>query len=196
LLKMIHSIRLLFICVSALVIFTLLAMFPSRALAQDICRQAAGQKDMEIRNAYGFQIDYYARLAAAAQAKGFDPSNFPQAEPNGTIVPVNLPWLIQALAYQRDMGLQAVFQAFSECARGFAPYQQVLNVGTFFLTAGMSRVIPRAATHIDASRLLSGTPFGGPTALIPQARDQILNGLGIGGDVAKVIRNPICIFGC
>lgn len=182
------------LCVFFLILPTF--VFTPQVHAQDICRQTAGQMDMQIRNAYGYQIDYYLRLAAAAQAKGFSPENFPQAGPSGVVVAVNIYAVVQNLAYQRDTALQAVFQGFSDCARGFAPYQQILNIGSFFLTGGMSSIIPPAATYIDASRLFSGTPFGGPAAMVPQAREQILNTLGIGGDVAKVIRNPICIFGC
>lgn len=169
---------------------------PRETDAQDVCRQAAFQADMQIRNAYGQQIDYYLRLAAGAQAKGFNPQNFPQAGPDGVVVAVNLHGIVQNLAYQRQTALQAIFQSFSECVRGFAPYQQILNVGMFFMTGGLSSVIPPAATYIDASQLLSGTPFGGSSALVPKARDQILDGLGIGGDAAKILRNPRCIFGC
>ena len=39
----------------------------------------------------------------------------------------------------------------------------------------------------------TGTPFGGPNALIPQARETILARLGIGGDAANIIRNPLQI---
>lgn len=166
------------------------------ASAQDVCRQAAAQQDAQIRVAYGSQIDFWLRIAAALQAKGINPAAFPQAMPDGSVQVLNIPWIIQNLAMQRDTGLRAVFQSFQQCATGFAPYQQIVNTGVFFLTGGMSQVLPPAATHVDASRILTGTPFGGPNALLPKARDQVLNGLGIGGDVAKIIRNPVCIFGC
>lgn len=164
--------------------------------AQDVCRQAAGQQDMQIRVAYGNQIEFWMRIAGALQAKGVNPANFPQAMPDGSVQIINIPALIQMLASQRDTGLGAIFQSFQQCAAGYAPYQQIINTGVFFLTGGMSQVLPPAATHVDASRILSGTPFGGPNAVVPQARTQILNGLGIGGDARKIIENPRCIFGC
>ena len=165
-------------------------------LAQDVCRQAAGQQDYQIRVAYGKQIDFWLRISGALHAKGVDPSNFPQAMPNGSIEIINIPFLIQMLANQRETAIGAIFQGFQQCEAGFQPYQNIINTGVFFLTGGLSQVLPPAATHVDASRILGGTPFGGPNALLPQARSQVLNILGIGGDVRKVIENPRCIFGC
>lgn len=177
--------------------FTLAALFcTGSAFAQDACRQAAGQQDFQIRVSYGNQLDFWMRIAGALQAKGVNPANFPQAMPDGTVQIINIPFLIHMLATQRDTALGAIFQSFQQCAAGFAPYQQIINTGVFFLTGGMSQVLPPAATHVDASQILGGTPFGGPNALIPQARSQVLNGLGIGGDVRKIIENPRCIFGC
>lgn len=163
---------------------------------QSVCRNVAGQQDMNIRITYGNQIDFWLRLAAALRAKGVDPAAFPQAMPDGSIQVINIPWMVQMLAYQRDTALSAVFQSFQQCEAGYAPYQQIINVGVFFVTGGLSQVLPPAASYVDASNIFAGTPFGGPNALVPQARDQILTRLGIGGDVAKIIRNPRCIFGC
>ncbi|SMF13881.1 hypothetical protein [Pseudogulbenkiania subflava] len=166
------------------------------AFAQDACRQAAGQQDFQIRISYGNQIDFWLRIAGALQAKGVNPANFPQAMPDGSVQIINIPFLIQMLATQRDTALGAIFQGFQQCEAGYAPYQQIVNTGVFFLTGGMSQLLPPAAAHVDVSQILGGTPFGGETALVPQARSQVLNGLGIGGDVRKVIENPRCIFGC
>src|SRR5262249_45375773 len=76
---------------------------------------------------------------------------------------------------------------------GFAPYQNILNIGSDFLFFWIKDVVPESARHIDASRILSGTPLGGPNALIPQAREWIFDRLGIRGFAADVIRNPLQI---
>lgn len=178
------------------VLMVMLVVVAAPARAQDVCRDAAAQQDHHIRSVYGAQIDFWIRIADALRAKGVNPAAFPQAMPNGTVEVLNIPWMISTLATQRDSGLGAVFQSFHQCASGYAPYQQIINVGVFYATGGLSQVLPRAATHVDASQILSGKPLGGPNALIPKARDDALNRLGIGGDVAKVIRNPRCIFGC
>lgn len=174
-----------------------LQLAPSASHAQQyVCRNVASQQDTNIRISYANQIDFWLRISAALQMKGVNPAAFPQAQPDGSVIVINIPAIIQQLAYQRDTGLAAVFQSYQQCEAGFAPYQQIINVGVFFVTAGMSQVLPPAATHVDVSNIFHGTPFGGPNALVPKARDDVLNKLGVGGDVAKVIRNPRCIFGC
>lgn len=167
-----------------------------QGFAADICRDAAGRADYDLNNLYGRRIDFLLRVAAGAQAHGIDPTRFPQPVPGGNIEILNLPWLAQQLALQRDNALRQVISDFQACEAGWAPYQQIVNNASFYMTGGLSAVLPPAVSYIDLSRITSGTPLGGQNALIPKAREDILNGLGIGGDVAKVIRNPVCIFGC
>ncbi|MCB8878401.1 hypothetical protein [Acidisoma silvae] len=167
------------------------------AVAQtDICRQAAANVDDQTHKTYDSQINFYLKIAGALQAKGVDPRSFPQANPAGGIDVLDIPELIQALALQKENARQSIFQAYQQCEAGFIPYQNILNVGSFFLTAGISQIVPPAATHMDVSNILAGTPFGGHDAIVPKARSQVLDSLGIGGDVRKVIENPVCIFGC
>ena len=183
--------------VLAIIIFVMLFYPVCSVRAQfDVCRSAGGEQDNRIRIEYGNRIDFFLRIAAALQQKGIDPSQFAQATPGGGVEVINIPALVQQLSEQRDQALASVFAAFQECESGFAPYQKIVDVGVFFVTAGLSQIIPPAATHIDVSNILGGTPLGGNNALVPKARDDALRTLGIGGDVAKVIRNPRCIFGC
>ena len=60
---------------------------------------------------------------------------------------------------------------------------------------GLSLLLPDEMTRIDFEEIRRGKPLGGDEALIPKARDDALKSLGIGGDVAKVIKDPKCIFG-
>jgi len=177
------------------IVLLLLLLFcaPEKAGAQDVCRNAAAQNDQAVREQYQHTIDYFLKIAAAAQAKGFDPTNFPQADDTGQIQAINLIAIIQNLTAKRDEGIAAIYQAFQECEQNVAPYQRIADIGSFFLSGGMQQVIPERARHIDASRLLAGTPFGGPNALVPQTREYIFSRLGIGGDAANFIRNPLQI---
>jgi hypothetical protein len=163
------------------------------AFAQDICANAAAQGDAAVREQYQHTIDYFVKIAAAAQLRGFDPTNFPQADENGNVQAINLVAIIQRLSSQRDQAIAQIYQAFQECRSNVAPYQKIVDVASFFLFGGLQQVVPERATHIDASRLLAGTPFGGPNALIPQSRDYLMARLGIGGDAANLIRNPLQI---
>ncbi|XUJ36599.1 hypothetical protein ACQ5SK_18600 [Bradyrhizobium japonicum] len=48
-----------------------------------------------------------------------------------------------------------------------------------------------AAAQIDLGRVYQGYPLGGDNALIPKAREEVLEALHIGGDAAKFLRDPL-----
>lgn len=175
-----------------LCIFLLSLLVIWEVKAQNVCAAEAGRADQAIREQYQQTIDYFLKLAAAARLKGIDPRRFAQVI-NGQVEILDLVQLAQDVSLKRDEGIQTVYAGFQACQRGVAPYQAIIEPTMFFLSGGLSQVVPDKALHIDASNLLAGTPFGGPSALIPQAREQIFSMLGIGGDVASVIRNPLQI---
>ncbi|MCP9230586.1 hypothetical protein NMG46_10050 [Mesorhizobium sp. LMG 17147] len=172
-------------------IIALSAFFSGQCIAADVCREAAGRSDQAVREQYQRTIDYYIKLAAAARMKGFDPENFPQSDQNGNVETVNFVEIINDLSSQRDQAISEIYGGFQDCEQGFQPAQDIIDTGEFYLSGGLTEILPDQVTHIDASRLLRGTPFGGPNALLPRARDQILISLGIGGDLANIIRNPL-----
>lgn len=182
--------RLVFISAFAMIALLL----PKDVFAQDVCAAAAADGDRAVREQYQHTIDYYLQLAAAARLKGFDPRQFPQLD-NGQLVVVDLIDIVERLSAKRDEGIGNIYAAFTECRNQIAPYQRIIDVARDALFGGMQAVIPPAATHIDASRLLAGTPFGGPNALVPQTREWIFQRLGIGGNVADMIRNPLQVSG-
>jgi len=161
--------------------------------AQDACSGAAGQGDAAIREQYQQAIDYWLKLAAAAQLKGFDPRHFPQADQFGNVESLDLVKIVNDISAKRDQAIQAIYVAFQQCKANIAPYQRIVDTTIFFMSGGLSQVVPERAMHVDASRLLGGTPLGGPGALVPQTREYIFTRLGIGGDVANSIRNPLQI---
>lgn len=48
-----------------------------------------------------------------------------------------------------------------------------------------------AAAKVDLGEVYKGKTFGGDNALFPKAREDAFNALGIGGDAAKILRNPV-----
>jgi hypothetical protein len=178
---------------SRLVIVCLLvvgaAITPARA--QNLCSDEAGRADAAIREQYQQAIDYWLKLAAAAQLKGYDPRHFPQVDQFGNVQDLDLVEIAHTVSLKRDEAIQAIFVAYQQCNANIAPYQAIINTTVFFMTGGLSQAVPERARHIDAGQLLNGTPLGGPGALVPQTREYIFARLGIGGDVAAVIRNPL-----
>lgn len=86
------------------------------------------------------------------------------------------------------------------CLSAVTPANKIVNFAiqavALVATAGASTSLHEKALYVDMGEVLHGKPFGGDKALIPKARDQILDGLGIGGDAKKVFKDPKCIFGC
>jgi hypothetical protein len=163
--------------------------------AEDVCVNAGNKGYDQINNVYDPKIDLFLKISGALKAKGFDPTRYPYITPEGNVEPVDLADLVTKLAIQKSVAYKKVSDAVSDCNKGFETPQKVVDAAVFFATGGLSAVLPARMTHIDVSQLLSGTPFGGPNALIPKLRDDALNGLGIGGDVACIIRDPKKIFG-
>jgi hypothetical protein len=93
------------------------------------------------------------------------------------------------------------------CVEAVKPANQAVNtviqVLAILSTGGASLALPPKSLYVDMGQVLNGYPFGGNAALIPKARDDVLNALGIGGtnnEIGKVIRDPgrvvRCWFGC
>ena len=116
--------------------------FAWSSFAQDICSNAAGQADMAVREQYQHTIDYFIKIAAAAQMKGFDPTNFPQADNSGNIQAINLVDIIQRLSSQRDEAIAQIYQAFLECRNNIAPYQRIVDVASFFCSEESNKSCP------------------------------------------------------
>jgi hypothetical protein len=55
-------------------------------------------------------------------------------------------------------------------------------------TLGLSRVLQPSMTHVDVSELLKGYTLGGPNALVPKFREEILR--GDQGTFANILRDP------
>jgi hypothetical protein len=167
----------------------------SAAWAEDKCEQAGSSGYQQIDSVYDPKIQLFMKVSGALKTKGFDPKRYPYVTPTGDVEPVDLVELLTNLVHQKAKGYVDVRDAVDSCNNGFKTPQKIVDVATFIVTGGLSAVLPERMSHVDFSRLTSGTPFGGPNALIPKLRDDALNGLGIGGDVACIIRDPKKIFG-
>ena len=180
---------------SGLALIALVQLAAPAAFAADKCVEAGDKGYQQINSVYDPKLDLFMKISGALKEKGFDPKRYPYVTPQGGVEPVDLVELVTKLAIQKASGYKQVAQAVDECNKGFAVPQKITDAAVFFATGGLSAVLPDRMTHVDVSQLLSGTPFGGPNALIPKLRDDVLNGLGIGGDVACIIRDPKKIFG-
>jgi len=163
----------------------------SHAFAADKCDEATGGAKQNVEQIYLPKTDLWIKVSKALKDKGLDPRKYPVIMPDGSVELLDLLDVVEKLTKQRADAYSQIQTAGDDCNKGIAPYQKALDIAVFFSTGGLSAILPPAMTKIDASQILSGTPLGGPGALIPKLREDILNGLGIGGDVACSIRDPL-----
>ncbi|WP_104822317.1 hypothetical protein [Rhizobium sp. NXC24] len=88
----------------------------------------------------------------------------------------------------RDRTLAAVNKMTRECTAKYKPMQDMMDGIVTYYTGGLSKILAPRMTHVDVSELLNGYPLGGPNALIPKFREDILR--GDNGTVANIIRDP------
>jgi hypothetical protein len=132
-----------------------------------VCDRAANDALFLVNN------DANNRIAGIAN------SGFPPDVQNAQITIIN---------YSRGDAQNNIAMTHSECMQGYRQPQSIvdtaLNVYTFGINSRMG-----GAGHVDVSEILNGRPLGGPNALIPQAREQILQGNN--GTIANTVRDPV-----
>jgi hypothetical protein len=163
------------------------------SLAADVCENASASGLKKVDDVYVPKIDLWIKVSKALEDKGIDPHKYPVIMPDGSVEVLDIPDVIKKLALQRANAYGQIEAATNDCNNEIAPYQKVTDVAVFFTTGGLSAILPPRMTHVDASQILSGHPLGGPGALVPKAREDVLKGLNIGGDVAGIIRDPLCV---
>lgn len=90
--------------------------------------------------------------------------------------------------YNRDETIKAYDSKRQQCTASFEPYQKIVDNLVSIYTLGLSDILQPHMTHVDVSELLAGYPLGGPNALVPKFREQILS--GDNGTVANILRDP------
>lgn len=75
-----------------------------------------------------------------------------------------------------------------DCTKKYEGPQAIMNYAVAAYSGGLSLLAPGKTMYVDASEILNGYPLGGPDALIPKLREQILQ--GDNSTVSNVIRDP------
>ncbi|MBK4722408.1 hypothetical protein JJL56_26490 [Azospirillum sp. YIM DDC1] len=88
----------------------------------------------------------------------------------------------------RDRSLQVVDKQKEECTAQFKDMQNMMDAVVAFYTGGLSKILAPRMTHVDVSEILAGYPLGGPNALIPKFREDVLR--GDNGTIANIVRDP------
>jgi hypothetical protein len=163
--------------------------------ASSVCVEAGDKGYDQIRAIYDPKIDLFLKVVQNLQKMGHDPKKYPAVLPDGTIEDVDMTDLVTRMAVQKSAAANKVREAVDQCNQSLATPQKITDAAVFFATGGLSAILPAKYTHTDIGNILAGKPFGDGNALVPKARDDLLNSLGVSGDVACIIKDPKKIFG-
>lgn len=143
---------------------------------------------------YAARINATSELISEDQAAGKNPS---QHEYEGGLATVNLHELLSRTLNAKQQAYANADEQASKCDLEAVPdflgdAQKVSDYATVIAILPYVALNKEYAekAHVDLGEVYKGKPLGGDGALIPKAREDAFNALGIGGDVADAIRDP------
>ncbi|WP_437396650.1 hypothetical protein [Flagellimonas lutimaris] len=147
----------------------------------------------ELLNGYNEFFVTIDEIIKDCVAKNLDPRKF---NPGVKSNLVDLYAMRQDLMTQRDHDLKALRQEIKEAC--YQPHEMIaqiyIDAAIAKYTKGVSLILPKYMTHIDARDILKGEIVGGKNSVAYKLRDDFLNGLGINNpnnDVYIIIKDPV-----
>ena len=92
-------------------------------------------------------------------------NNLPEDVKNAYIIIVN---------HAHDTAVGGAKLKNMDCTKKYEGDQAIMNVAVTIFSQGLSLLAPGKTAYIDVSEIEHGYPLGGPDALIPKLREQIL----------------------
>lgn len=143
------------------------------------------------------RIEATEKIIADETAAGRDPTQY---SIQGGIATINLVKLVQKIKESKDLGMKNAEAHEQQCDKGAVPdwIGDAQKVSDMALGIAMLPLIVLtgnlAAAHVDLGEVFHGRPLGGDNAFIPKMRDDVLDALGIGGDMRKLINDPFNVI--
>jgi|GEM_PF-5749262 len=164
----------------------LLVAISSPTLAQQYCITEFEKASSNIQAKYRPELDATLAEIKRIQDIGLDPNRY-VVDFEGKLVPLTVK---ASTLYDRYSNELSTERGRAEgCIGTSAPAQMLVDIGKIYGTGGLSILLPKNMTNVDASAILNGYPLGGQGAVIPTIREKILN--GDRGDVANFVRDPV-----
>ena len=163
-------------------------MTPNAHADQHQCQETKKVGYQNVAVYYDQRIELARAVIADIQSHGGDPNKF-ALNIDGKFF--TFPQILQTFEQDRVRGFSETDRGVNDCEQGLKPAQDVMNAFMNIATGGLSALAPGKMLHMDVSDIIAGYTFGGPDALIPKLREDAFRTLGIGGDVAAVIRDPV-----
>lgn len=167
----------------------------NRANAQEACANDFEKASGEISSKSDPELKATAAEIKKLQGIGVDPNRY-IVQFEGKDVPITVKYYV--LASRKVDALQQAQDTASKCSKDVMPLRIASDLATIYLTDGLSLLLPDQATRVDWAEIIkNGKPLGGDQALIPKARDDVLNAVGLDkqSTPGHFLRDPKCIFG-
>lgn len=158
------------------------------------CREWGDSIKSKADEFYAARINATYELIEEDKATGKDPSKH---EYENGLATIDLKELLARTLAAKEQAYTSADDQASKCDLEAVPdflgdAQKISDYATVIA------ILPYAAlnkdyaekAHIDLGEVYKGKPLGGDNALIPKAREDAFNALGISGDVAETIRDP------
>ncbi|KRC76374.1 hypothetical protein ASE30_07130 [Achromobacter sp. Root83] len=154
-----------------------------------------GQKIREkVEEFFNPRIEATEKIIADELAAGRDPAQY---SIQGGIATINLIKLLDKIKESKGLGIINAQTHEGECDKVAVPnwIGDAQKVSDIALGIAMLPLIlltgNLAAAHVDLGEVFHGKPLGGENAFVPKVRDDVLDFLQIGGDMRKLINDPV-----
>jgi hypothetical protein len=156
--------------------------------SQDKCEEARAAGIAAAHTRFDGAIGNFDKLVQDIRAKNGNPDDI-AIKINGAFMPLSA--IKSKMENDRQMLVTGANEQADGCNAGLEPYQKAADLLVATFTGGAEKLLPGKMGSVDVSQILAGYPLGGPDALVPKARDQVLAALGVSGDAEKFIKDPI-----
>lgn len=170
------------------------ALASTSALAQEACANDYQKAVADISAKSDPAIKETADKIKELQKLNLDPNRY-IVNFEGKDVPITVK--LYALASRKLEAKQNEQKSAEKCAKDVMPLRQASDLAAIYYTYGLSLLLPPETTRVDWAEIIkNGKPLGGDQALIPKARDDLLDAVGLDNrsTPGHFLRDPKCIF--
>lgn len=157
------------------------------------CKQWADLIRSKAMEFYDHQINEAENLKQLAIGRGEDPEKVEVS----SIATINYPKLIDNTNIAKTAALQEANRRGELCLKEAAPdwMTEPQKITDYAMAVALLPYIELthnyAAAKVDLNEIYKGRAFGGSDAVMPKIREQVFNAIGISGDAAKVLSDPV-----
>ena len=168
-------------------VLAIASLTPVAVLSQERCADDLAKEFSHVQTVYHPQLESTMETIKRLQDAGLDPNQY-VVEFDDQLIPITYKYV--SLKERASAAVTIAENEAENCVESVEQVRQTYEIARLPATLfGLEK-----QTRIDFAEIFKDgkvhKPFGGDSAFVPRAREQILKELNIGGDVAKVIRDP------